>query len=171
LEAAVLVGVGVLVAAFTGVLLFIAFILVLALARRVQPRHPRHDEPVIVGVLVDLRAVQVVRGQIVLVVVGLRAERQGVVPIRRVELLEGVGHALLDGEDRHRRIAALEELPRAELRRVGVDRDVERVRGIGETGIAARGARVRGGGERSEREQLKRQHGQQLRRGRHLCWC
>ena len=82
--AAVLVGVGILITSLTGVLLLVAafFILVLALARRVQPGHPRHDEPVIVGILVDLRAVQVVRGQIVLVVVGLRAERQGVVPVR-----------------------------------------------------------------------------------------
>ena len=58
------------------------FILILALARRVQPRLPRDDERVLVGVLADLRAVQVVRGQIVLVVVRLRAERQGVVPVR-----------------------------------------------------------------------------------------
>jgi cellulose synthase/poly-beta-1,6-N-acetylglucosamine synthase-like glycosyltransferase len=76
---------------FTSVLLFVAalalvasfpFILVLALARRVQPRLPRDDERVLVGVLVYLITVQVVRGQIVLVVVGFRAERQGVVPVR-----------------------------------------------------------------------------------------
>ena len=58
------------------------FILVLALARRVQPRLPRDDERVLVGVLVYLITVQVVRGQIVLVVVRFRAERQGVVPVR-----------------------------------------------------------------------------------------
>ena len=47
------------------------FVLVLALPGRVQPRLPRDDERVLVGVLVYLITVQVERGQIVLVVVRL----------------------------------------------------------------------------------------------------
>ena len=102
--ALVLIGLILIAALLTSVLLLVgalafvlalAFILVLALARRVEPRLPRDDERVLVGVFADLRAVQVVRGQIVLVVVRLStcvttARRRGGAGLSRLDATDAL---------------------------------------------------------------------------------